>query len=828
MNCFQRATMLKQKLHGIQSSKWCTGLGPAQWWSYRHSGRCASWFAPRRIAFDAEKDAVVLSSRSWDHGAAGESLWRMDWIQLLHGRRTTTTKQPWTGSLLLCTQVAGKYLTSVRPFGTAQWRVHPPSLVEPPQKRCSQPGVLGSSENLDGFHLWHPQFLRVVIASHVGDRLATIAKVVDGVFAVNAKVTPRHRAVCTRSMVAPPGWSSHADRWRSFGLLLMVMFGTWGDRGPASATRRQSPIRCAEDNDVTLPLQESQGSPSRKRTSATPTANTALEVVAEKRVRAWRQAHHMEREEDFAWAFATQEAAVLAGGHCLAEAWLSARARQEAQVLPVAAEMAASLNPRPTIAPELRIRAKPKAWGKLRRRPVRLRENTSDAPDAINRRVFALTQVFASLGALKPEGTMTSRLQREWEQSCQRLSQQLVTNAETITIQNAIQTATELNSFMEARGRGGTPCHVDLDAYLHCKEATTAPCRALNSLRWLCKHGQLGWDVSSLVAPTSRSRKANKTQALVVLPPMFPFLEERVEQLWQVQDVRWSSLLASWIVGAGCLRYKHVQRSVIRKLSKSTIHCKCTKGKQARQRTGFSFCLPAVFNSGFPWAPLSTSCQVVEVLLLVLSAWFLDWSSWSCCCRVGTLRLCCSRSWFSRGFLDHLFSWREAWGVPPPYQPSSLRRCRFGRRRFHLSFDCTFVSAFAGRVAPTAGSSRAEDNCTFVQLGACSATSRAALHLKGTAKRHSIFEESCGDAPLNLVRHDSFWGGLHGFRLPLLSPGLEGRRQLKAFPNFVGLQWECPQNCIVLLRGFVGSCSTFLLGVFDSFLRYELPGLILG
>eukprot|EP00434_Breviolum_minutum_P042293 symbB.v1.2.037638.t1/scaffold5613.1/size25359/1 len=202
----------------------------------------------------------------------------------------------------------------------------------------------------------------------------------------------------------------------------------------------------------------------------------------------------------------------------------------------------------PTIAPELRIRAKPKAWGKLKRKPVRLRENTSDTPEAINRRVFALTQVFASLGALKPEGMMTSRLQREWEQSCQRLSQQLVTNAETITIQNAIQTATELNSFMEARGRGGTPCHVDLDAYLHCKEATTAPCRALNSLRWLCKHGQLGWDVSSLVAPTSRSRKADKTQALVVLPPMFPFLEERVEQLWQVQDVRWSSLLASWIV----------------------------------------------------------------------------------------------------------------------------------------------------------------------------------------------------------------------------------------------------------------------------------------
>ena len=66
----------------------------------------------------------------------------------------------------------------------------------------------------------------LVIALHVGDRPPTIAKVVEGVFAVNVKGIPRHRAACTHSMVALPGWSSPADRWRSFGLLLMVMFGT--------------------------------------------------------------------------------------------------------------------------------------------------------------------------------------------------------------------------------------------------------------------------------------------------------------------------------------------------------------------------------------------------------------------------------------------------------------------------------------------------------------------------------------------------------------------------------------------------------------------------
>ena len=332
------------------------------------------------------------------------------------------------------------------------------------------------------------------------------------------------------------------------------------------------------------------------------TAANALEIVAAQRVAAWRQAHHMENEEDFAWAFTSQEAAVMEGGHCFAEAWLAARARQEDRVLPVAVETAEALRPRPSQAPTTHIRAKPKAWGKSKRQPLRLRENTQDTPEAIQRRVFALTQVFLTLGALRPEGLLTSRLHREWEQSCQRLSQQLVTSAEAVTVTNAVRTATELNAFMEERGRKGTPCHVDLDAYLHTPAATSAPCRALASLRWLCRQGQMSWDLSALTAPTAKSRHPNKEQALVVVPPMWPFLEERVAQLWRVNDEQWTCLLAAWIIGAGCLRYKHVQRATLRKLSRSTLHCRCPKGKQSRTRTGFAFCVPSTFNTGFPWA----------------------------------------------------------------------------------------------------------------------------------------------------------------------------------------------------------------------------------
>lgn len=61
------------------------------------------------------------------------------------------------------------------------------------------------------------------------------------------------------------------------------------------------------------------------------------------------------------------------------------------------------------------------------------------------------------------------------------------------------------------------------------------------------------------------------------------------------------AVLSSWMSAAGCLRYRHLLRSVPRKLTKSTMHCLCKKGKQRRLRSGFSFCLPASFSTGWPW-----------------------------------------------------------------------------------------------------------------------------------------------------------------------------------------------------------------------------------
>ena len=79
---------------------------------------------------------------------------------------------------------------------------------------------------------------------------------------------------------------------------------------------------------------------------------------------------------------------------------------------------------------------------------------------------------------------------------------------------------------------------------------------------------------------------------------MLAFLEERIEQLQRVKDPAWRALLGSWLVGAGCLRYRHVSVSVPRKITMSSFHAFCAQGKQAQNREGFYW---STFTTGFSW-----------------------------------------------------------------------------------------------------------------------------------------------------------------------------------------------------------------------------------
>ena len=206
--------------------------------------------------------------------------------------------------------------------------------------------------------------------------------------------------------------------------------------GPSSSSRRD-------------PLQEDPA-----RWSAT----TALELAARERVFKWRVEHGLEEDSDFAFRWSSHEEAIASSGHSVAHEWLRIRAEQSGALLPAAARVMEELpRPTPSMAPSMirePVSTKKKTMFGRKRPGVRLKANPSDAPEAVCQRVEALSAVMMRLGALMPSGSMSRSLHEEWRQACLRLSQRLVTQAEAITVVNALKTADELQGFMRGRDPG--------------------------------------------------------------------------------------------------------------------------------------------------------------------------------------------------------------------------------------------------------------------------------------------------------------------------------------------------------------------------------------
>ena len=138
---------------------------------------------------------------------------------------------------------------------------------------------------------------------------------------------------------------------------------------------------------------------------------------------------------------------------------------------------------------------------------------------------------------------------------------------------------------------------MDLDSFLNGRQGTNAPTQALASLKWLNNHGQFGWPVQDLHLPAPSHPRQKRGQAVVITPPMLTFLEEQAEAMWLAGDEHWTCLLGNWMVATGCMRYKHLLRAERRRISLSTFHAFCGRGKQRENRKGFYFALPGHFAS---------------------------------------------------------------------------------------------------------------------------------------------------------------------------------------------------------------------------------------
>ena len=291
----------------------------------------------------------------------------------------------------------------------------------------------------------------------------------------------------------------------------------------------------------------------------------AMQRIETQRVQEWRKTHGLESDEDFAFAFVNWEQASVSAGSLVADSWVAARSAASDAMLHQVSEAIHDISATGASS----SRPLQPRFKKVRRK-TRLLPNPADSPEAVTRRVDALASVWIDCRVLRPTGRMTPELHESWKEACQRLAQRQITQAEAVTINNALKTFRELTATLSSRQRCLPPEEVDLDHFLH--KGTTAPSRALASLKWLVKNGELRWPMKHVSIPASVSTRQPRRQAPVVLPPMIGHLEECIINRQAINDPTWLALLGSWMVAMGVLRYRHIQRASPRKVTLSYVY----------------------------------------------------------------------------------------------------------------------------------------------------------------------------------------------------------------------------------------------------------------
>ena len=319
-------------------------------------------------------------------------------------------------------------------------------------------------------------------------------------------------------------------------------------------------------------------------------AADSLRQLAAQRAAQWRESEGLQEDNDFAYAFLDFDQVVGVAGHHVADDWLRVRARVEEGLLAAGARVIEGSS-RTTVT----LRPARKTIFKKKAKSTNVEKNYSEA---IQKRINGMVSMFQGMGAFKPAGILTDALRSEWKQTCRRIAEKKVQDAEKATVDRVVTTWLELRAFLEGRGRPAPPEVVDLDQFL---QHTAAPARALQALKWMNKNAQQEMDLSNLQVPAKPRATGKPGQAPVVEPPLIKALEERIVELHAVGDERWTVLLGSWMMAFGCLRYAHITRSEPRRLTQAFLHCRCLKGKQRQNRDGFDYAIPATFSNGFFW-----------------------------------------------------------------------------------------------------------------------------------------------------------------------------------------------------------------------------------
>ncbi|CAE7752814.1 unnamed protein product [Symbiodinium sp. CCMP2592] len=319
----------------------------------------------------------------------------------------------------------------------------------------------------------------------------------------------------------------------------------------------------------------------------------------EVRVEAWRRAFGLADDEEFAYVFMSAEEAQRQAGAEIAAKWREVRERvDEGKALAFAHEAAQagaaaakpSTKPRPPL-PRRRA-AVPKA-------PLQARTPVERAA-LETPLVEELADLWVDAKVQRPSGELNAGRQAEWENFVRRRAAKVCSEAEVATIKKAVVSLRELQHFQVARGRDGLEevDTLDLDAFIF---SSAAPHRAVAGLRWAAKQAELAWKIPDAPRTDQRRKPRDERQATLAEPPMLVHLEKVIEDRCIMGDPRWTAMLGQWMQASSCMRYAHLRRSEVLRITGSTVHAFCNKGKQGRLRQGFYFAIPAAFASGWNW-----------------------------------------------------------------------------------------------------------------------------------------------------------------------------------------------------------------------------------
>ena len=308
---------------------------------------------------------------------------------------------------------------------------------------------------------------------------------------------------------------------------------------------------------------------------------------------AWRQVHGLGADADFAFCFSSLDEVQAELGPFAAGVWMSLRqslqpglaaaARslyaQEDAMRATAARAAPPQHPAPTsVKPSVR--------------PLAAKQSAVASLESTNEKFRStLVGIMTRASRFRPQ---TRDEAKDVEESWKPMLDNLLATAEHMTLQRVQTTWEELLNWADAQGFA--PAHLTASNLSRFYQECRAPSRVLPALQWMVRNLHLTYELQ-LCVPLRKRKRGNRhgvgaRQAPVAEIFLLLMLEDALVTAWRSASPYLLAVLATWFQAFGVLRWAHVVRSTLLRVTQHTLYFVCSRGKQTQQRGGFPWSCP--------------------------------------------------------------------------------------------------------------------------------------------------------------------------------------------------------------------------------------------